>query len=427
MARDLRLFYAFRLLATSYLWVPIFFFFLLSRGLGFDDMMILSAIYSLTVIVVEVPTGALADRIGRRHSMMAGALAMVASCLTAYGAHSLGVFVVAEMLAAVSISLCSGADSAYLYDLLSDNGRGDEYPRREGTASAWHQGGMAIACVAGGFLAEIDLGLPYLVTAFVAAAAFVVALFMRDEPQTLRARDRATSTSVRTEVGAYFRLMARSVGDVRRNRRLAWIIFYSAVVFALLRATIYLYQPYLNARGFGYWQTGLVFAGVFLVATVVAHQAQALRRWLGEEVLVWGLLGTLALSFIVLNQFVGQWALFALLVQAATKGLYSPLVKPILNREISDSGRRATVLSIESIARRLAMGAFSLAAAFFGPESAITAGGILGLAGFAVLLLASGSKATRRAARAVVALPADEPATPQVAAAATSGPRRHQD
>ena len=145
MARDLRVFYLFRLLATSYLWVPIFVPFMISRGLTFRDIMVLGGVYSAIVIVVEVPTGAFADRIGRRTSMMCGALIMVVSCLIAYQAHSFTEFLVSESLAAISMSLCSGADSAYLFDLLAENGVAHEYGRRESTASAWHQAGSAIA------------------------------------------------------------------------------------------------------------------------------------------------------------------------------------------------------------------------------------------------------------------------------------------
>src|SRR6185503_10450082 len=86
----------------------------------------------------------------------------------------------AEGLAALSMTLCSGADSAYLFDLLNDHGRGEEYPRREGTASAWHQAGQALAFLAGGLLGATDLVLPYLVTAGVASLAFFVALGMRE-------------------------------------------------------------------------------------------------------------------------------------------------------------------------------------------------------------------------------------------------------
>ena len=151
MARDLRLFYLFRLLSTSYLFVPVSVAFALSRGLSLVEVMLLNTVYCTVVILTEVPTGAIADRLGRRFTMMAGALAMVAACITYATAQGFAGFAVAEGLAALSMTLCSGADSAYLFDLLNDHGRGDEYPRREGTASAWHQSGHAL-------LRQADLG-----------------------------------------------------------------------------------------------------------------------------------------------------------------------------------------------------------------------------------------------------------------------------
>lgn len=382
--RSLRLFYLFRLLATSYLWVPVFVHFMTSRGLGFDEILSLAAIYSGVVILVEIPTGALADRIGRRTSMMFGALSMVASCLIAFSAHGFGVFVIAEVFAAVSISLCSGADSAYLFDLLSSSDRSDEYPRREGTASAWKNAGSAIAFAAGGLLGEIDLALPYLATAAVAGIAFVIALAMGEEPLPGRSARPAARQPIRAELRAYLRLMGRAIVEAARSPRLIWIIAFSAVVFMLLKSTIYLYQPYLEARDFGVAATGLVFSGVYVVATLVAHNVERLRRRLGEAALVWGLLATLAGSFVLLNQFAGHWALSMLAVQAGANGIYSPLVKPILNRQITDSGKRATMLSIESIARRAATGLFIPIIGLYGLDTAIY---ICGGAAFVGMLL----------------------------------------
>src|SRR6188768_1686500 len=110
LVRNLRLFYAFQRLA-------------------------LGGIYSGVIIFVEVPTGVFADRLGRRRSMQWGAVAMVASCLLAARANGFVEFAVAEALAALSMALVSGADSAYLYDLLAAHDRAHEYPRREAAAS----------------------------------------------------------------------------------------------------------------------------------------------------------------------------------------------------------------------------------------------------------------------------------------------------
>jgi len=384
VARDLRLFYLFRLLATSYLWVPIFVFFLADRGMDWGEINILGAIYCLVVILVEIPTGAFADRIGRRKSMMAGALAMVAACLTAYWAHSFSTFIVAEVLGAVSMSLCSGADSAYLFDLLDDNGRSNEYAHHEGRASAWHFAGQTMAFAAGGLLATIDLALPYLVTAGVSAAAFLVALFMKGERAAITAR-RLKPAGV--EAREYLHHMREALGDAWHNKALLWVIVYAAVVFALLTATKHLYQPFLRSMGFGYAEIGFIFAGMYLVASFVAHMANSLRRAYGEDVLVWGVLGTLGGSFLLMNQVRSEWVMLLLLVQAVSMGLYSPLIKPLLNREIPNSDRRATVLSIESIARRTLMigVVFAPIAGFYTPSAALYWCGGVGLGGFAIL------------------------------------------
>ncbi|MBZ0230829.1 MAG: MFS transporter [Deltaproteobacteria bacterium] len=384
MARDLRFFYLFRLLATSYLWVPIFVPFMFSRGLTFRDIMILGGIYSAVVIIVEVPTGAFADRIGRRTSMMLGALIMAGSCLIAYQATTFSEFLVSEAMAAVSMSLCSGADSAYLFDLLAENGVAHEYGRRESTASAWHQAGSAIAFAGGGLLAEIDLALPYLVTAGVALCALAAAFTLGDDRSRLAA-PAPLRISLVLEWRSWASHMKGAMGDVMRNGRLAWIIGYSAVVFVLLRATIYLYQPYLNARSFSYSEIGFVFAAVYLTASFVAHRGHMLRQRFGDEPLLWTLLGGLAISFVLLEEMGGPFVLALLAVQAVANGLYSPLVKPLLNKEITDSSRRATVLSVESIFRRGAMGLFAPIAGFYGASSAMTLCGIIGLVGLVIL------------------------------------------
>lgn len=381
MARDLRLFYLFRLLATSYLWVPIFMPFMASRGLTFRDTMILGGVYSAVVIVVEVPTGAFADRIGRRASMMAGALMMVVSSLVAFQAHSVGAFLVSESLAAISMSLCSGADSAYLFDLLDGNGVGHEYGRRESTASAWHQAGSAVAYAAGGALAMIDLALPYLVTAFVALAAFATAAGMTDDRPPAPRADHTLGQAWRV----WHAHMRSAVADVAGSGRLAWIIAYSAVVFVLLRATIYLYQPLLAAHHLDYFEIGLIYAAVYLTAAVVSQHGYWLRQRAGDEPLLWILLGGLALSFVLLGELSGTWVLALLGVQAVAIGLYSPLVKPLFNREIVDSDKRATMMSVESIVRRGAMGVFSPIAGCYGAHAAMELCGTIGMVGFAVL------------------------------------------
>lgn len=399
MARDLRLFYLFRLLATSYLYVPIFMLFQQARGLSFFERLALGGIYCVVAICAEVPTGVFADRIGRRRSMIFGALAMVASSLIAYTSTSFAQFAIAEAFAALSMALCSGADSAYLFDLLAQHGQVHDYGRRESVASAWHLMGSAIAFAGGGLLARVDLGLPYLATAGVALLAVVVAAMLRDD------RPRAPRRQARVPAGellaTYLRQVRAAIGVVGTNGRLAWLVGYSAVVFALLRATVYLYQPFLDARGFGVAEIGLLFAGFYVIASLVAYRTHALRRRIGDDVLIWALLGGLAVSFLWLDVVRGPWVVVLLGIQAVANGIYSPLVKPLLNAEIADSSRRAAMLSVESMGRRIAMGILMLVAGLYGQGSVLALCGAIAVIGLVIL-------AVTRVRRGTVAVPTPE-------------------
>lgn len=377
LVRNLRLFYAFRLLATSYLFVPIFMLFQADRGLSFFERLALGGIYSAVIIVVEVPTGVFADRLGRRRSMMWGAVSMVASCLLATRADGFVEFAVAEALAALSMALVSGADSAYLYDLLAAHDRAHEYPRRESAASAWHLLGSAIAFAGGGALAQIHMTLPYMVTAGVALAAAITAGLLEEDHEPIEPTGRG-----------WFAQTYAALDEVIRNGRLLWLVGYSAVVFALVRATIYVYQPYLAERGLSTLEIGLLFAGVNLIAALVSYRTWSLRAAFGDEKLLWSLLAVLGVSFIGLaSAGAGPWMLALLFVQAVASGIYSPLTKPLLNREIR-SENRAAVLSVESMGRRAAIGVFAPLVGLYGQQNVMLLCGGVGVAGLVILAFA---------------------------------------
>jgi len=76
-----------------------------------------------------------------------------------------------------------------------------------------------------------------------------------------------------------------------------------------------------------------------------------------------------------------------LFVQAVASGIYSPLTKPLLNREIR-SENRAAVLSVESMARRAAIGVFAPLVGLYGQTNVMFLCGAVGLAGLVILAFA---------------------------------------
>jgi predicted MFS family arabinose efflux permease len=347
LSRDLRLFHVYRLLSTSYLFLPVLITFFVSRGLDFTHIALLNTVYALTAIVFEVPTGALADRFGRCRAMMLGSLLMAIGCVVDFNGRDFWTFALGEGLLALGMTLTSGADSAYLYDLLGAYGREHEYRRHEGSATAAKLLGAAAALVVGGFVGRSAPAATYAATACVCAAAALVAMMMREPP------------FVREDDSDFLHGMAHAARAVATRPPLRFAVGFSVLVFVLLRMGLYLNPPYLSGAGLDTAWIGVVLALLSVAGAVAAQRIESVRRHLGEARLLWSMPLALAVSYALCGRFVAVWGVALLAVPALVNGLYSPFSKELLNREIADSGQRATVLSVESMARRLAFGAFA--------------------------------------------------------------------
>ena len=114
------------------LFMPYIVPFYTSNNLDMHQVMILQAVFSVSIVVLEIPSGYLADVIGRRRTLILGALLG----FLGYGIYSFSYgftgFLLAELVLGFGQSLVSGADSALLYDSLLDLSKEKEYIKFEG-------------------------------------------------------------------------------------------------------------------------------------------------------------------------------------------------------------------------------------------------------------------------------------------------------
>ncbi|MCW6004433.1 MFS transporter [Micromonospora sp. CPCC 205371] len=113
----------------------------------------LLAVKMLSSAAFEVPTGVLSDRLGRRGTMIAGAVAMVAAHLGYAGASGYGLLLAAVVLEGLATSLWSGNNESLLYDTLLEAGREEEFPRHSGRVNSMFQIALTLAAAIGGVVA----------------------------------------------------------------------------------------------------------------------------------------------------------------------------------------------------------------------------------------------------------------------------------
>ena len=118
--RPLLTYFVYRALALTWAFAPFQVYYLQRRGLTVAQVFDLNVVFSLSAVAFEVPTGIFADRYGRRVSMSAGGFVMALACAFFIFGHNFWAFSAANVLCALSMALSSGADSAYLYDHLTN-------------------------------------------------------------------------------------------------------------------------------------------------------------------------------------------------------------------------------------------------------------------------------------------------------------------
>ncbi|MCP3985663.1 MAG: MFS transporter [bacterium] len=316
-------------------------------GIDLGRILFLNAWFMAWNFLLEVPTGTIADRFSRKASIVSG-LAMGAAAMAIYvSAPRFEVFLLAEIVAALSYTLLSGADEALVYDSLEADGRTDEASRVFARIESFKLAGIVLGALGGAALATpVGLRTTVALQVIPMGAAALVAFSLREPAHHKQMTERASYRTILREGMRHF-------ASTPALRALA---FDMVTVHAASWLIIWLYQPLLEAAGIGIAFFGAVHVALSGAQIVVLSQAARLERWLGSSrrllrVSAW----VPGLAFMGLGAAGSPWAVVPLIVLVAGFGLArATLFAAALNLHIP-SERRATVLSTISMLRTLAI------------------------------------------------------------------------
>ncbi len=381
---NLRRFVVFRLFYSARFYYPVFTILFLDYGLTLAQFALLNMAWALAIVLAEVPSGALADIVGRRRLVIFAALMMVVEMsLLAFvpmGASSLlfGVFLLNRLISGLSEAAASGADEALAYDSLKALGREDDWSHLLEKTSRVVSIGFFFTMISGAFvydqallsrvLALVDpdwqiaretaIRLPIVLTLLSSLVVLVTALGMREIP--------GAHPPLAASAGSRLGALAEASRQVLRAAR--WTFAHRFVLFVILAALaldsvarqfVVLASEYyrlidIPVSWFGFIGAGMSLFGI-VTARVSRHLVNARSPAFNFGVLCALLLGSL-LGLALAIPFGGL--LFAV-GAFAVMGMVQFQASFYLNRAV-DSSLRATVLSFKGLALNLGLGLASL-------------------------------------------------------------------
>ena len=248
------------------------------RGMTLFQIGLIESVFHVTSLLMEVPTGIIADRFGRRTSRLLGRIMAMIGTLLMIASRSFWGFVLAFVFVALSYNLESGAGDALIYDSLVQVGKQDRYMRVKGRQEVAYQAAMIVSLVASGIVATFDYLLAYYLALGIHALSFGLSLSFV-EPEVGR-------PNVAAKRSGFFRHVADSFRALREHRViLVYILFIEG--FSLFCTTYRFYfQNFLKSRGFVEWQIGIVLAGAAVAGMIGAANAHRVEKLLGARRLV---------------------------------------------------------------------------------------------------------------------------------------------
>lgn len=349
MERNLRLYRIYVILSRGSFWAPIFFLYLNER-FPVDRILFLHALYYATVVVLEVPSGYLSDRVSRTLTLRLSALAAVgAYAIFVSGGDQLGLFVVAHGLQAVFYSFLSGTDASLHFDTLASLGRGHEFAERE--ARMGRDGFLAASVFAmvGGVAGMWDLRIPYALSLGSGLLLLGVCLALREPHREADGYGHA-----------HFGSQLRACFGYLRSPFLLWIFAYMVLQVTLEHVPYEFAQPYaaaaLGEQVQHVRRTPLVMGVIAAAIAAVGAWASSQSARLGDRFgIAPTLVGATAVQtgLITIMAATVHVAVLPLVALRSCQGAVGTvLVRAAVAPRVAQA-QRATYLSIHSLAGRL--------------------------------------------------------------------------
>jgi MFS family permease len=324
------------------LFMPFMIPFYQDNGLTLSQISILKAIYSISIVVLEIPSGYLADVLGRKKTLIIGSILGFIGFFTYSISYGIVGFLIAEIILGFGQSLISGADSAMLYDTLDDLGKKDQYTKYEGRVISIGNLSETLAAIAGGLLIGISLRFPYFVQTGVAFIAIPASLTLIEPKRNTKI--------LNSGIKYILKIVKYALYD---NKELRWNIIHSSIIGAatLTMATL-IVQPFLLEIEIPLFYFGIVWPALNITVGIVALFAYKIERKLNKNKSLILISFFIPLGYIALSQVVNYWGLLILFIFYIFRGFATPILKDYINR-LCTSDIRATVLSVRNFVIRI--------------------------------------------------------------------------
>ncbi len=312
--------------------------------ISFYQIFILQAVFGFSTFIWEIPTGAIADYMGRKKSLLLGSFLMAVACLVYIPYQNFYIFCLGEFIWGLSYALISGADEAMLYDTLIALDKDRSSKKILGRFHSFEPAAIMLAAPAGSILAS-HFGLRFTVFIMVIpfSLGFLTMLSVKEPPY--KHTDNYQN---------YFTTVFDGIVYFSRHKLLQLLAFDRISISVLVFMLVWVYQPILKNLSVPVFIFGFVTTAITAIQVIFLNNFEFLEKifrsktnYLTASALISGT------GFIMLAMSKNAYLSIFLFILIAGFGMTRfVLFQNYMNKYI-ESDKRATVISTVSMLRHL--------------------------------------------------------------------------
>lgn len=334
-------YYIYSFTSNLVFYTPILLIYFESRSISAEQIYYLIALYTLTSGLAEFPSSVIADSISLRLTLIISLVFLALGALLFMGSYNFIGLAVSQALVALGISLRSGTDSAYLYQLCRNP---DTYSQAESRATSINQLALAISGIVGGYLFTIAAHVPFLFTALCMLASLFSLI-----PFGTKGKDPPLSSNSRLSIRD---VIAQAFQTVNSDRKLLYLLIYFSSIMTISSISFWSVQLYLKEINVPITYFGMIYTGLFAMSSLSAGIANNINKHFGHKSVMFLASITLCVSLIMMGFVHSIYGIALPFAAQFVRGYLLPSLKSIL-QNWGNFTTRATLLSFESMIHRI--------------------------------------------------------------------------
>jgi MFS family permease len=353
--RNIILAYLLAFAKNSWFWLGIWVFYYL-KFTNYAGIGLIEAALFITIIITEIPTGAIADLFGKKKTLILAFFLLTVSSVAMGLFPNLWAILVCALVGGIGSSLYSGTLDALVYDTLKEKNNSHLYDKVIANINSIVWIAPAVCGAIGGFMYVMSPTLPFFACGFVYSLAFFAAFFLR-EPRIDSEKFSFHNFILQTKHGV--KELTKTL-DIREQT----ILLLSVGVFVVIMDEML--NSFLSVEfGFKAQALGILWSVLYLASSAASQLTPMLKKMLGDRkalILTCVIIAVTLLISPITGLILGG---ITLLIRSAMQALYVNFTSVIINNN-TESKYRATTLSTFNMIKNIP---YALTAYWFGTLS----------------------------------------------------------